>query len=435
MEETVLFWFRRDLRMDDNHGLYKALKSGYKVIPIFVFDPHILGQFEDKDNRQVDYIINAVFQLKNQLVELNSDLKIFYDAPENVFNELLKTYNIKAVYANEDFEPSTIKRDLDIADFLKSKNVNFRLFNDHVVFAPGTILKSDQTPYVVFTPFSKIWKQSLLPEMLTSYPVEELLQNLYHFEETSTFDFQHIGFSFSLKKQKPIEIPISVIVNYHDTWNFPAIDKGTTKMGVHLRFGTISIRKLVAEALIYNEVFLSELIWREFFIHILYHFPYVANQSFRNKYNSIVWNNNEKDFENWCIGNTGVPLVDAGMRELNQTGFMHNRVRMVVGSYLVKHLLIDWRWGEAYFAQKLIDFELSSNNGNWQWVAGTGCDAAPYFRIFNPYRQQERFDPKFEYIAKWVPDYQSEEYKKVFSLDLKMAKERCLKAYKACGEE
>lgn len=433
MEELVVFWFRRDLRLDDNHGLYHALKSEYKVLPIFIFDPEILSRYTDIENRQIDFLINAVDGLKEDLIQSSSDLLIYYDTPLNVFEKLNDEFNIKMVFANEEYEPHCISRDGKISVYLNSKNIGFNLFTDHLIRKPGTILKSDGTPYTIFTPFAKQWKKALKQEDIIPFPVKEMVGNLFQTTQIFEFDFFQLGYRFNLKPHVKKRIPLQVIETYDQTRDFPAIKNGTTQLGVHLRFGTISIRKLVADAMTHNEQFLNELIWREFFMHILFHFPQVVDGAFRSKYNAISWRNDEQEFNNWCNGTTGVPIVDAGMRQLNQTDLMHNRVRMIVASYLVKHLLIDWRWGEAYFAQKLLDFELSANNGNWQWAAGTGCDAAPYFRIFNPFRQQERFDPNFEYIRQWVPEYQSESYLKLFTLDLKEAKERCLRAYKACN--
>ncbi len=433
MEELVAFWFRRDLRLVDNHGLFHALKSGYKVLPIFIFDPKILSRYTDFESRQVDFLINAVDGLKQELIQSNSYLRIYYDTPNNVFQKLNNEFNVKVIFANEEYEPYCISRDEKSLEFLKSKNIEFKLFHDHLIRKPGTILKSDGTPYTIFTPFAKQWKKALKQEDIVPFPAKEKFGNLFHTTPFFEFDFDQLGYRFKLKPNVKKIIPLRTIETYDQTRDFPAIKNETTQLGIHLRFGTISIRRLVADAITYNEHFLNELIWREFFMHILFHFPHVVDGTFRSKYNAINWKNNEEEFSNWCNGKTGVPIVDAGMRELNQTGLMHNRVRMIVASYLVKHLLIDWRWGEAYFAQKLLDFELSTNNGNWQWAAGTGCDAAPYFRIFNPFRQQERFDPNFEYIKQWVPEYESESYRKLFTLDLKEAKERCLLAYKACS--
>lgn len=429
MEELVVFWFRRDLRLDDNHGLFRALTAGYNVLPIFIFDPSILSRFPDPENRQVNYLINAVETLKQELVGCSSDLHIFHNSPLAVFQQLSEAYAVKAVFANEDYEPMAMLRDEEVRRFLGERSIGFHRFTDHLIRKPGAILKSDQTPYTIFTPFAKRWKQLLAVEDTQAFRVDLEVQNLLEFKVITPFDYRQLGYAFALESPRKVAIPTSIIAKYHETRDLPAITAGTSRLGVHLRFGTLSIRRLVASALV-NETFLNELIWREFFMHILFHFPHVAAGSFRKQYDAIAWRNREDEFLDWCNGVTGVPLVDAGMRELNQTGLMHNRVRMVVASFLTKQLLIDWRWGEAYFAQKLLDFELSSNNGNWQWAAGCGCDAAPYFRIFNPVRQQERFDPKFEYIARWVPEYSTDAYRKLLKIDFGEAKERCLATYK-----
>jgi len=430
MEELTVFWFRRDLRLDDNHGLFRALQSGENVLPIFIFDPEILARFPDKSNRQVGFLIHAVNTLKQQLLELGSDLHVFYGAPMQVMADLSARYQINRVFANEDYEPDALRRDEEMILFFKQKSIDFQLFTDQLVFRPGTVMKSDGTPYTVFTPFANRWKQVLETHSIEAYSTAEVIGHLTPMIQSEVFDFNQLGYRLDINDSIAFNIPEAIIANYQNTRDFPAILDGTTRVGVHLRFGTISIRKLGIIAQQLNEPFLNELIWREFFMHILFHFPHVVNGAFRRKYEGIEWRNNEEEFLQWCNGATGITLVDAGMRELNATGFMHNRVRMVVASFLTKHLLIDWRWGEAYFAQKLIDYELSSNNGNWQWAAGSGCDAAPYFRIFNPYRQQERFDPNFEYIARWVPEYNTETYKSINKIDLSSAKERCLIAYK-----
>lgn len=429
MDEYVIFWFRRDLRLEDNHGFYRALTSGYKVIPIFVFDPAILVEFSDKSNRQVNFITNAIRRLNEEFLKLGGSLLIYHQKPEDVFQMLAKLYSIKGVYFNEDYEPKAIQRDINIEKELSSLAIPVFKFTDQVIHRPGLILKSDHTPYTIYTPFSKQWKLALTQDSFQNYPSENNLNMLASIQNVDTFDFNTLNFKTSLRGID-FDFPEEIIKNYHLTRDIPSLENGTTHIGIHLRFGTVSVRKIASLATSLNEQFLNELIWREFFMHILFHFPHVVNGAFKPKYNAIEWRNNEEEFESWCGGNTGIPMVDAGMRELNSTGFMHNRVRMVVASYLTKHLLIDWRWGEAYFAQHLVDFELASNNGNWQWAAGSGCDAAPYFRIFNPYRQQERFDLNFEYIKHWVPEFQSISYQKLLKNDLVNAKSRCLIAYK-----
>lgn len=431
VEELTVFWFRRDLRLDDNHGLHQALKIGDEVLPVFIFDPDILARFPDKSNRQAGFLIEAVNTLKHQLIALGSDLHVLYGSPIRIMAELTARFPVKRIYANEDYDPESIRRDEEVSLFLKQKFIDFQLFADQLIFSPGMVLKSDGTPYSVFTPFANRWKQLLAAHTMEEYPFAEVAGHLSSRVQVEVFDYNCLGYRYDLANSIAFNVPEQTISNYHNTCDFPALTDGTTHVGVHLRFGTISIRKLVKTARRLNEQFLNELIWREFFMHILFHFPHVVQGGFKKNYDRIEWRNNEEEFIRWCNGETGIPLVDAGMRELNATGFMHNRVRMVVASFLTKQLLIDWRWGEAYFAQKLIDYELSSNNGNWQWAAGSGCDAAPYFRIFNPFRQQERFDPHFEYIARWVPEFNAETYKALNQLDLALVKERCLIAYKS----
>src|SRR5690606_1162321 len=294
-----------------------------------------------------------------------------------------------------DYEPYAIERDTQIHDFLQQKNISFITFKDQVIFEKSEVMKPDGTPYTVFTPYSKKWKQKYLSNKPSFLASENYL---YNFLQNVTYPFPSlsaIGFEDAGMNIPELDIGVGTIKNYNETRNIPVL--GTSFVGIHLRFGTVSIRHMVELANKLNEQWLNELIWREFFMMILFHFPHVANQSFRKKYDHIQWRNNEAEFELWCKGETGYPIVDAGMRQLNETGWMHNRVRLVVASFLTKHLLIDWRWGEAYFAEKLLDYELASNNGNWQWAAGSGCDAAPYFRIFNPAEQTRKFDPELKY--------------------------------------
>ncbi len=402
-----IFWFRRDLRLDDNTGLNFALNTNYPIIPIFIFDTSILNELEDKEDRRVDYIHQALQHINTLLQNFDAALNVFVGEPLAIFKELIAKYNIETVFCNRDYEPKAIERDTLIYNFLKNQNISFKAYKDQVIFDKNDILKSDGNPYTVYTPYAKKWKEKLNTSNL-----------LYTDFITSNF-----------YKQQPIPIPLlsaigfkktdivflnptlnhEIIDDYDKTRDFPALEK-TTQLGIALRFGTISIRKCVLFAKKNNQTWLAELIWREFFMQILYHFPYVAQQSFKKKYDAIQWRNNEDDFLKWCEGKTGYPIVDAGMKQLNETGFMHNRVRMIVASFLCKHLLIDWRWGEAYFATKLNDFDLAANNGNWQWAAGCGCDAAPYFRVFNPELQTKRFDKDFHYIKKWVKDFQSDTY-------------------------
>jgi deoxyribodipyrimidine photo-lyase len=428
-KEITLFWFRRDLRLVDNTGLYHALAENQNVLPLFIFDTDILDKLSDKADRRVSFIHKALGNLQLQLINAGSTLLVRIGNPPEVFKQLTDDYNIKALYANHDYEPEAISRDQKIADFLKSKGIPFYTFKDQVIFEKSEIVKGDGSPYTVFTPYSKIWKLKLKAGDYRHWESEKMLIHLFKTSPLPVPGIEETGF---IPVATPDPMPViheEIIRNYDLTRNLPFME-GTSNLSVHLRFGTVSIRRLVKIALELNEQWLNELIWREFFMMILYHFPYVVHHSFREKYDFIEWRNNEEEFARWCRGDTGYPMVDAGMREMNETGLMHNRVRMVVASFLTKHLLIDWRWGEAWFAEKLLDFELSSNNGNWQWAAGTGCDAAPYFRIFNPWQQTERFDPQLIYTRRWVKNLGQANYPAPM-VDHKLARERALKAYKA----
>lgn len=426
-EKVSVFWFRRDLRLNDNHGLFEALKSKNKVLPIFIFDKNILENLSDKKDKRVAFIYQNLQNIEKEINKYGSSLWLIHDTPINAFKLICNTYCVVEVYTNHDYEPYANKRDIEVSDYLSSLNIEFHTRKDQVIFEKDEVMKGDGTPYTVFTPYSKIWKEKLNKNNLEFYDSENLLSNLFKtapftFPSIEDIGFEPTNFGFPIP-----EIEEQIIANYDKTRNFPAIN-GTSNLSVHLRFGTISIRTLVSTALTLNDQWLNELIWREFFMMILFHYPNVITESFKKKYDKIVWRNNEIEFELWCKGETGYPIVDAGMREMNETGLMHNRVRMVVASFLTKHLLIDWRWGEAYFAEKLLDYELSSNNGNWQWAAGCGCDAAPYFRIFNPYEQTKRFDANLKYIHKWIKDYNSEYLPAI--VEHSYARKRALEVYK-----
>jgi deoxyribodipyrimidine photo-lyase len=427
-----IFWFRRDLRLHDNHGLYQALKQSNAVLPVFIFDTSILDTLQDKGDRRVAFIHHTLSEIQTNLIAAGSSLYVLHDSPLSAFEKLTQQFDIQAVYTNHDYEPYAIKRDEVIASFLKSRNISFQTFKDQVVFEKQEIVKADGSPYTIFTPFSKRWKEKYATEKKIRYPSEN---HLDHFIKTKAFPFlslQQIGFKDVLLSVSPPRPDKDIIKHYEETRNLPGIE-GTSKMSVHLRFGTASVRELAAQAVKWNEQWLNELIWREFFMMILWHFPKVVTESFKAKYDRIPWRNNETEFQKWCDGKTGYPMVDAGMRELNETGLMHNRVRMVVASFLTKHLLIDWRWGEAYFAEKLLDYELSSNNGNWQWCAGCGCDAAPYFRIFNPSEQQKKFDPDFVYIRKWIKNFKPGYLEPMVDHDF--ARKRVLEVFKIALNE
>ncbi|HEY8894510.1 MAG TPA: deoxyribodipyrimidine photo-lyase [Niastella sp.] len=429
MTPINIFWFRRDLRLTDNAGLYHALKSNNPVLPIFIFDTSILDQLPSQQDRRVEFIHNALTGIQQQLNQQGSSLVVFHCTPMEAFKKLAKEYTIEKVFTNHDYEPYAIERDENIAAFLLENGITFHTYKDHVIFEKDEVVKDDGKPYTVFTPYSKKWKATLNKFYLKSYPTEKYHNNFYQQAAKAIPSLKAIGFNKTNASFPAELIDNKLIKQYDKQRDFPAIE-GTTHAGVHLRFGTISVRELAQKAIKLNETYLGELIWRDFFQMILWHFPHVGKGlAFKAEYDLIKWRNNEDEFTRWCRGNTGYPIVDAGMRELNKTGFMHNRVRMITASFLAKHLLIDWRWGEAYFAEKLLDFELASNNGNWQWAAGCGCDAAPYFRIFNPYLQTKKFDPELKYIRKWVPEFEELTYPQPM-VDHEMARKRCLETYK-----
>ncbi|GAA4114549.1 deoxyribodipyrimidine photo-lyase [Aquimarina addita] len=431
-KEVSIFWFRRDLRLDDNIGLLKALKGTLPVVPIFIFDKEILDRLPADDAR-VSFIFETLQNIRKELQDTyDSSLAIYYGKPEEVFNTIITegSYDIKAVFTNHDYEPYAKKRDENIENLLNKKNILFHTYKDQVIFEKSEIVKADGNPYVVYTPYKNKWKENFDATALKIHKTKDFLDSLVKNTRLPNLSLSDIGCITSSIKVKAYHISEDFIENYEETRNYPAKNHGTSRLGPHLRFGTVGIRTIMKKAIAEkNEIFWSELIWREFFMQILWHFPHTKNQSFRPKYDRIEWRNNEEEFEKWKQGKTGYPLVDAGMRELNQTGFMHNRVRMLVASFLCKHLLIDWRWGEAYLAEKLLDYDMSANVGNWQWAAGSGVDAAPYFRIFNPTTQITKFDKKMEYIKQWVTDLNELTYPTQM-VDHKMARERCLKTYK-----
>jgi deoxyribodipyrimidine photo-lyase len=424
MNKINVFWFRRDLRLEDNVGLYHALKSEFNVLPIFIFDEEILDQLADKSDRRVDYIHQALSKMNDELKEQNSCLKTFYGKPLEIFKQLIESFDIDTVFCNRDYEPQAIKRDAETADFLNKNQIKFLDYKDQVIFEKNEVVKSDNSPYTVFTPYSKKWKEILNTQKIEKF--NSNFKNLLPLKSEKILSLKEIGFKKTDLEFKAPTLESKIIDSYDKFRDFPALNH-TTHLGIALRFGTISVRKCVEFALKHNAVWLNELIWREFFMQILFHFPHVVQTCFKTKYENIKWRNDEKEFKRWCEGKTGYPIVDAGMRQLNETGFMHNRVRMITASFLTKHLLIDWRWGEAYFAEKLLDYELSSNNGNWQWAAGCGCDAAPYFRVFSPEAQTDKFDKDLEYIKEWLP----ENYNEKPIVEHKLARERALKVYKA----
>jgi len=422
-----IFWFRRDLRLDDNAGLYHALKSAKPVQPIFIFDKNILDELEDEADARVQFIYDALLQLQSILEKKGAMLDVRYGTPKEVFSDLLNEYSIDSVFTNHDYEPYARKRDEEIKVLLEKKGVSFHTYKDQVIFEKSEVVKDDGKPYTIFTPYSRRWKSIANDFYYSSYPNKKYFKNFYKQKAQSIISLDKMGFSPVDRPFPSKEWKAEIIKHYKEQRDIPSIH-GTSRLSVHLRFGTISIRELAREAGAINETFLNELIWRDFYQMILWHFPKVVTNAFKPEYDAIQWRNNEKEFEAWCNGQTGYPIVDAGMRELNETGYMHNRVRMIVASFLTKHLLIDWRWGEGYFAKKLLDYDLSANNGGWQWAAGSGCDAAPYFRVFNPYLQTQKFDPELKYIRKWVPEFEEFTYPKPI-VEHDFARKRCLEAY------
>ena len=428
MQPVQIFWFRRDLRLADNTALYHALNSGIPVVPIFIFDKNILNFLEDKNDKRVQFIQEALQAIQLQLVAVQSTLEVYYSTPNEVFELLQNKYQINAVFTNHDYEPYAINRDIQLKEKLAKNGIAFNTCKDQVIFEKDEVTKDDGKPYTVFTPYSKKWRAKLQPQHLQPFTSEKLLQHFYQQAPQPLPTLPSMGFQSSDIQFPPKIVVGTLVKNYSDQRDIPSI-AGTSKLGVHLRFGTISIRQLANFSMPLSNTFLNELIWRDFYHCILWHYPHVGHgKAFKPEYDTIQWRNDTGEFEKWCNGQTGYPIVDAGMRELNATGFMHNRVRMIVASFLAKHLLLDWRLGEAYFAKKLLDFDLAANNGGWQWAAGSGCDAAPYFRIFNPYLQTQRFDPDLTYIKKWVPEFQEFNYPKPI-IQHELARKRCLEVY------
>jgi deoxyribodipyrimidine photo-lyase len=427
-QPITVFWFRRDLRLNDNHGLYKALSENISVLPVFIFDQNILDHLDNSDHR-VTFIFDQIQKIKTQLQNLGSDLLVQHSTPTSFFKKLSGLHKIKAIYTNHDYEIYGQERDLQIRDFCVHHHIEFYSFKDHVIFEKKEILTDQKNPYTVFTPYKKKWLSKLTDQLLEPYPSHQHDHHFFKYTASEMPGLKDMGFTRSQILAPELKLSKTTLKNYAQLRDYPFEETGTSKLGVHLRFGTASIRYLVKIAKANSEVWLSELIWRDFFNQILFHYPSTENKSFRPEYEDIAWRNHEDEFKKWTEGLTGYPLVDAGMRELKSTGHMHNRVRMVTASFLTKHLLHHWKKGERYFAQHLFDYDLSANVGNWQWAAGTGCDAAPYFRIFNPLSQQEKFDPHFVYIKKWIPEYGTAEYPTPM-VDHVFARERCLAEYK-----
>lgn len=424
---VAIHWFRRDLRLNDNHALYEALGSGVPVLPLFIFDKNILDKLEDRADRRVDFIHRALSSLQVELAKRGSSLLVEHGRPEEVWPRILLRYEVTVVFANHDHEPYAVARDRTVAAALEPHGILLRTFKDISIFERAEVLKDDGTPYTVFTPYARKWRSLFREVMAAAFPSEAMLDRFLRTAPLDFPDLKSIGFRTTDLEAPLLALADETLRRYDALRNIPG-ENATSRMSTHLRFGTVSVRELVRRSLKLSPVYLNELIWREFFMQILWHFPH-PHRAFKPAYDQIPWRHNESDFEAWCEGRTGYPLVDAGMKELLITGLMHNRVRMVVASFLTKHLLIDWRWGEAWFAAKLLDFELSSNNGGWQWASGSGCDAAPYFRVFNPRLQQERFDPQLKYVKHWLPGYTAANYMRPMVVH-EAARDRALAVYK-----
>lgn len=391
-KKVNIHWFRRDLRLEDNTALQQACNGDLPVQCVFVFDPEIIADLPPNDAR-ISFIHTTLQSIDRRLRQQGSSLWVLHADVASAMEEILRVYDVQTVFANEDYEPYAIQRDQTVGELLRRSGADLKLFQDHVLFAKDAILKADGDPYTVFTPYKIKWLERLDH---WNAPKE---MDAFHFNESNheAVSLRQLGFIPSSIQVPPVNK--ESISEY--AINRDVLAKETSRLGPHLRFGTVSVRQAVEWGK-NTPSYLNELIWREFFIQIMYHFPSSMIHNFKRQFDSVQWRNDPEEFQRWCEGRTGIPLVDAGMHQLNTTGYMHNRVRMVVAGFLCKNLLIDWRWGEAYFAEKLLDYEMASNVGNWQWAAGTGCDAAPYFRVFNPIRQQERFDPHGEYVNRWL---------------------------------
>lgn len=423
-----IFWMRRDLRLDDNTALFHALKTRENVLPLFIFNTEILVRIANEFDYRVNFVYNTIQQLKNDLEKIGSTLYVAHGRPLEIFKGLIEKYHVCSVYCNRDYEPYSNHRDMEVERFLKMNRIEFITYKDHVLFEKDELVKKDGKPYTVFTPYKNCFIEKLNLDIVRANKTSIYFHNFFRTKPLSMPKIDSLGFSKVEISFPPKSLPLSLLKDYKVNRDFPARN-GTSRLSLHLRYGTVSIRKITALAMLHSDIFLSELIWRNFYSQILWFFPQVSTRAFKPAYDNIRWENNQNHFQAWCDGLTGYPLVDAGMRELNQTGFMHNRVRMVTASFLCKHLLIDWRWGETYFANKLNDYDLASNNGGWQWAAGSGCDAAPYFRIFNPELQTQRFDSNYEYIREWVPEYGTDQYPDKI-IDHVFARDRAILRYK-----
>lgn len=442
MKDIAIHWMRRDMRLHDNRTLLAALDSGLPVLVAFLFDQEILDRLDNARDRRVTFIHREALSLKAELHKAGGDLLMDHGNPTTVWANWIKQLsenglNVREVHVGRDYEPYAQERDRKLSNWFNQQGIAFKGTKDSVIFEKNEVTKDDGKPYTVFTPYSKKWRKALQASDYASANSAERLsqQPLVGVDEMAHKQVPTLEeMGFENVWEEGVLIPPSVVEDqllksYGDQRDFPSV-AGTSRLSVHLRFGTVSIREALRQGLATSEKWTTELIWRDFYQTIVYHFPHSATDSFRPAYDAIPWLNNEEQFEAWCQGKTGYPLVDAGMRELAQTGFMHNRVRMVVASFLCKHLLIDWRWGERFFARHLLDFDLASNAGGWQWAAGSGCDAAPYFRVFNPTSQLQKFDKDLIYVRKWVPEYGTSLYPEPI-VDHAMARVRAIETYRS----
>lgn len=429
--KRALVWLRRDLRLDDNTALFEAAKASEEVALVFIFDINILALLDKKTDTRINFIHNSIREINNQLSSLGSAVIVKNADPEIEIPTLAKSLNAEAVFFNEDYEPTTKERDKNVARECFNKNIKTHHFKDHVLFSGDEVLNQAKLPYKVFSPYRKAWLKKISLEDYAeregevTYTKKEVLSSHLSFPSIKDLGFKSCNYHYDFQKpgsesgKKTLEAFLKRLDNYDLSRDFPRLEGGTSGLSVHLRFGTISLRRCIRACINQKtkgaRIWLSELIWRDFYSMILDTHPYVVNSSFNKKYNDIGWAEDEKLLNAWETGMTGYPIVDAGMRQLVNTGWMHNRVRMIVASFFTKDLLLDWRYGEAFFAKHLLDYDLASNNGGWQWSASTGCDAQPYFRIFNPSLQSKRFDDKAEYIKHWLPELKDFSPKEIHS--------------------
>jgi|SRR6476661_159510 len=434
--KICLFWHRRDLRIHDNAGLAAALDSGLPVLPLFIYDSDILTQLPDKADARLTFIYDQVERLATETETAGGTFLARYGRPAEVLAQLADELDIAAVHTNEDYEPYARQRDGEVGEMLAQRGIAFYLYKDQVVFAKDDIMTKSGTVPKVFGAYHKAYLERLTDELLLPYGSQDAFraENLHRLTKAQAGTrptLEELGFERREQYSPTVELPAEDVVrNYHRTRDTPALTNGTTRLSVQLRFGTVSVRQAMRQARALNPKLLAEIIWRDFFMMLLWHFPGTATEAYDPKMRAIPYRNNEDEFRAWCEGHTGYPLVDAGMRELNATGYLPNRVRMTVAGFLVKHLFIDWRWGERYFADKLLDYELAINVGNWQWMAGTGAVAAPWFRVYSPQNQLEQVDPELKYVKSWVPELGTAGYPAPI-VEHKFARDRAVEAIRA----